>query len=30
MQQSLSGSFEKLLSETAGNQLAHLDAPGVM
>lgn len=30
MQQSLSGSFERLLSETVGNQLAHLDAPGVM
>jgi integrase len=30
MQQSLSGSFEKLLSETVGNQPAHLDAPGVM
>lgn len=30
MQQSLSGSFERLLSETVGNQLAHLDAHGVM
>ncbi|HYY92892.1 MAG TPA: site-specific integrase [Pyrinomonadaceae bacterium] len=30
MQQSLSGLFERLLSEAAGNQLAHLDAPGVM
>ncbi|HEX8557981.1 MAG TPA: site-specific integrase [Pyrinomonadaceae bacterium] len=30
MQQSLSGSFERLLAETVGNQLAHLDAPGVM
>ena len=30
MRQSLSGSFEKLLSETVGNQVAHLDAPGVM
>jgi len=30
MQQSLSGSFEKLLTETVGNQVAHLDSPGVM
>jgi len=30
MQQSLSGSFERLLAETVGNQLSHLDAPGVM
>lgn len=30
MQQSLSGSFERLLAETVGNQPAHLDAPGVM
>lgn len=30
MQQRLSGSFERLLSEATGNQLAHLDAHGVM
>lgn len=30
MQQRLSGSFERLLSEATGNQLAHTDAPGVM
>ncbi|HST50712.1 MAG TPA: site-specific integrase [Pyrinomonadaceae bacterium] len=30
MQQSLSGSFERLLTETVGNQMAHLDASGVM
>jgi integrase len=30
MQQSLSGLFERLLTEAAGNQLAHLDASGVM
>lgn len=30
MQQSLSGSFERLLLETTGNPLAHTDAPGVM
>lgn len=30
MQHSLSGSFERLLSETAGNQLARLNATGVM
>jgi integrase len=30
MQQSFSGSFERLLSETVGNQPAHFDVPGVM
>ncbi|HEX8558519.1 MAG TPA: tyrosine-type recombinase/integrase [Pyrinomonadaceae bacterium] len=30
MQQSLSGSFERLLSETVGNQVAHLEASGLM
>src|SRR5205085_6024654 len=30
MRQRLSGLFESLLSEAAGNQVAHLDAPGVM
>lgn len=30
MQQRLSGSFERLLSEATGNQLAHLDAGGIM
>lgn len=30
MQQRLSGFFERLLTEAAGNQMAHFDAPGVM
>jgi integrase len=30
MQQRLSGSLERLLSEPTGNQVAHVDAPGVM